>query len=363
MYKRVPLIAVTIFPLLLAGCDSQPGSGHLPVAAPLPVVNTTKVEILPSYRVERQFVGTVRAVQSANLGFELGGKVNTISVDVGDKVRPGQSLITLDTQLLDTEAQQLNAQREQLDAQLELVKSNLARQRQLKNKGFSADADIDSLISQRDALLANMRQLDASLSSNALKKQKSTIYAPYAGTINERVVSAGDVVNVGSPTLTLLADGQKEVHAGVPVKLLSALTQDEQANIRIGNTTYPAQLLTSGAAVDPRSRTVTLRYLLPDDVSLLDGEMAYLLFQVTQEQQGFWVPLTALTDGLRGTWNVYVIVPDSEGGQFISRRSVQVHHADDDKAYVSGPIAHGDQVVMDGVHRIVSGQHVSLAAE
>lgn len=363
MNNRAVTIAITLSAFLLAACNTQSDPPPQTDEQALPKVNTVNVELSPNYVVQREYVGTVQAAQNAKLGFELGGKVDGINVDVGDVVKKGQPLVTLDTQLLDNEARQLKAQLAQLDAQLDLVKTNLQRQRQLKKKGFSADAEIDSLTSQRDALLANIRQVDASLASNTLRKEKSTITAPYDGKISERFVSQGDVVNVGAPTVTLLANAKKEARIGVPVKFLDTLNSNDTATIRIGNNAYPASLLNPGATINMQSRTVELRYLLPENVQAIDGQLAYLGFTFKTPMEGFWMPLTGLTDGLRGTWNIYAIVPDAEGGQFVSRRSIQVHYADEQKAYVSGAINDGDRVVADGVHRIVSGQHVDLVQE
>ncbi|CZF85993.1 efflux RND transporter periplasmic adaptor subunit [Grimontia marina] len=363
MQKCIPSIAIAATITLLTACNSQTQEVTAQPEHSLPTVNVLTVELSPGYAVDREYVGTVQAGQSANLGFELGGKVNSLLVDEGDTVVKGQPLIRLDTQLLETEAQQLGAQLEQLDAQLDLTRTNLQRQRQLKKKGFSADAEIDSLISQRDALLANVRQLNATLASNKLRLEKSTIYAPYTGKISQRFVSQGDVVNVGAPTLTLLADDLKEARIGVPIKYLQALSANTSARVRVGANTYDATLLNPGAALDMRSRTVTLRYLLPENTSALDGQLAYLQFAFETPKEGFWMPLTGLTDGLRGTWNIYAVVPGDSGNQFISRRSVQVLHADDQRAYVSGAIDNGDKVLTDGVHRVVSGQSVNLAAE
>ncbi|MEZ8140599.1 efflux transporter periplasmic adaptor subunit [Enterovibrio norvegicus FF-33] len=348
---------------LLTACNKETQAQEETPPESVPSVTTLSVAMTPGYTINREFVGTVQAGQSANLGFELGGKVNALMVDVGDTVQAGDPLIVLDTLLLDTESQQLSAQLEQLDAQLDLIKNNLQRQRQLKKKGFSADSEIDSLTSQRDALLANIRQLDASLASSALRKDKSTIYAPYSGKISHRFVSNGDVVSMGAPTLTLLADSQKEAQIGIPVKALADINQMTDPTIRVGSQQYPAKLLNPGADIDMRSRTITLRFLLPEETSAINGELAYLQYNYLSPDEGFWMPLAGVTDGLRGMWNVYAAVPNESGSHEIARRSVQVLHADDKNAYVSGAIDDGELVVIEGLHRVIAGQQVQVLTE
>ncbi|WP_333918726.1 efflux RND transporter periplasmic adaptor subunit [Vibrio crassostreae] len=325
-------------------------------------VETVALESSPSYAVLREYVGVVKAGQQANLGFELAGKVNEILVDVGDTVTEGQPLIRLDTQLLQTESSQLKAQAEEVKAQLSLVAANLKRQRSLKAKGFSAEAEIDSLTSEQRVLQANLLRIDASVKGNDLKLVKSTILAPYSGTIATRFVSLGDVVNVGNPTLTLLATEGKEAFIGIPAHQMQKVTSLSSPNIRVGRTDYAVELLNPGAMVDTQSRSVGLRYLFPEQASVLEGQLAYLKFDEQIDEQGYWVPLTGLIDGLRGVWNIFVI----GDGNKVERRSVQVLFANNQQAYVSGAIEDGEQVIASGLHRLVPGQTVkpvSTAAE
>lgn len=351
---------------LLIECNSSTAeSGDTPDMVQTIKVNSVTLEAQDSYQVQREYVGTIQAGQQAKLGFELSGKIAQLLVDVGDTVKLGDPMVILDTQLLNTEADQLKAQQAQITAQLDLVEANLKRQRSLKKKGFSAESEIDTLNSQRNVLRANYRQLNASLAANQLQQQKSTIYAPYKGTVSARHISKGDVVSMGSPTLTLLATTQQEAHIGLPAKQLSKLKQQnhEHSNawsVRVGQLRYPVTLLNPGARVDVNSRTVQLRFALPDSAQVIDGELAYLAFQDKHLAAGYWIPLSALTDGIRGVWNVFALNPD-DSSYTVERRSVQVLFANNDQAFIKGAVEPGEKIVANGLHRLVPGQTVSLA--
>ncbi|MCW8329837.1 efflux RND transporter periplasmic adaptor subunit [Photobacterium sp. SDRW27] len=343
---------------LLSGCNSSSSKiNQEHEAQQILRVNTVTLSPSDHYLVKREYVGTVQAGQQANLGLELGGKVAQILVDVGDTVKAGDPLIVLDTQLLQTQADELNARKAQIIAQLELVEANLKRQNALKAKGFSAESELDNLNSQRNALRANFRQLTASANANQLQQQKSTVFAPYGGTISARYVSKGDVVNIGAPTLTLLASTNKEAHIGLPARQLPKMSQQQNWTLRIGNKSYKATLLNPGVRVDRDSRTVKLRFGLPETTSVIDGELAYLQFDDIHEKPGYWIPLSALTDGLRGVWNVFAL-NDSNQDLRVERRSIQVLYANNDHAYVTGAISNGERLVADGLHRLVPGQTV-----
>ncbi|MGF1732247.1 efflux RND transporter periplasmic adaptor subunit [Photobacterium kasasachensis] len=343
---------------LLSGCNtSNTETSQSHETQQLPRVNTVTLSPSDHYLVEREYVGTVQAGQQANLGLELGGKIAQILVDVGDKVTAGDPLIILDKQLLQTQADELSAQQAQITAQLELIEANLKRQKALKKKGFSAESEIDNLNSQRNALRANFRQLAASSAANQLQQQKSTVFAPYDGTISARFVSKGDVVNTGAPTLTLLASTNKEAHIGIPAKQLAKMSGEADWTLRIGNRSYEVTLLNPGARVDTGSRTVKLRFGLPQNADVIDGELAYLQFDDIREKPGYWIPLSAMTDGIRGVWNVFALNENNQELR-IERRSVQVLYANNDHAFVTGAISNGERLVSDGLHRLVPGQAV-----
>ncbi|WP_037027341.1 efflux RND transporter periplasmic adaptor subunit [Psychromonas aquimarina] len=355
---------------LISGCNNPVSkSVKTDTASPLTLVNSLQLTGAENYTVMREYVGLVHAGQQAKLGFELGGKIAGLYVDIGDKVQEGDALIILDTQLLKTTAEQLTAQQAQITAQLDLVDANLKRQRSLKKKGFSADSEIDNLFSQRKALQANYRQLAAALSANALQQQKSTIYAPYSGTISERFISKGDVVNAGTPTFTLLAGQDREAQIGIPAKQLMRIKEQSQRSdaaqqkwpLRIGQQQVLASLLNPGAQVDLKSRMVTLRFALPDSVDVINGELVYLQFADKHQQAGYWVPLTAMTDGLRGVWNVYALTTNEDNSYKVQRRTVQVLYADGQQAYISGAVSDNELLAADGLHRLVPGQNVQLS--
>lgn len=358
-----------IITALLSGCNSSTSESITELNIPQTLsVNTITLTPSDHYMVEREYVGTVQAGQQANLGFELGGKISQILVDEGDTVNAGDPLVVLDIQLLQTQADQLIAQQAQVTAQLELVEANLKRQKALRAKGFSAEAEIDSLNSQRNALRANYRQLAASYAANQLQQHQSTIFAPYSGIISSRYISKGDVVNIGSPTLTLLASTNKEAHIGIPAKHLARFSQQSLINkqstwsLRISTNEYLATLLNPGAKVDLNSRTVKLRFALPEAINVIDGELAYLQFEDRHDYSGYWVPLSAMTDGLRGVWNVYAL--NKNGNELrVERRSVQVLYANNEQVYITGAISPGEKLVADGLHRLVPGQTAVLSEE
>jgi len=346
--------------LLLSACTEAPAAD-----TPVPEVLTVSAQAASkssTYSVDREYVGVVNSGQRANLGFELSGKVSKLWVDTGDSIEKGEPLVSLDTQLLDAELNELQAQLDEIKSQQKLTKANLNRQHALKKKGFSSESEIDALISQKEALAANALRVNSAIGANRLKIKKSTIRAPYAGIVSKRFVSIGDVVGVGTSTLSLLSTGGKEALVGINSDDLKDIEAQSQHIIRVNDREYSATLISNASNVDITSRSISLRFLLENDAQVLDGELAYLKYQKTYADEGFWLPTTALIDGIRGTWNIYTLTPN-EQQNLVERRVVRVLFANNDSVYVQGGLETGEQVITTGLHKVVPGQTVQVAVE
>ncbi|MFC6669281.1 efflux RND transporter periplasmic adaptor subunit [Marinobacterium aestuariivivens] len=316
------------------------------------------------YSVPRTFVGKVQMRQNASVGFEQHGKVARILVNEGDKVAHGQLLAQQNIELLEVEGRQLQAQHEQVDAELALIRASLKRQHALQNRGYASDQTLDELQARQLGLQAKRRNVEAAIAANRLRIEKSALRAPFDAVVSERRVDEGEVVGAGAPVLTLLQQWAPEVRVGVPVELVDQIAAKVSRDLRVGDRQYRARLLTAGADVDPVTRTVQLRFELPRNTGLVNGQRAWLSLEQHYRTPGFWVPLTALTDAPRGLWNLYTLEPTGDGQLYaLQSRNVQVLHATAERAYVSGTLQEGERVLTAGLQRLVPGQMVRLAAD
>ena len=346
---------------VLSGCSASSDEALEPQPY-YHVADARSVVRQSEYSVPREFAGLALARQSAELGFELSGQLVGVYVEEGAQVVAGAVLAELDTELLTNSRTEIQAQRQETTAGLTLVEANLARLSALRTKGFSSAQQIDELHAERQALRAGIDRLDAALAANTTRIRKSTLKAPFAGVVSHRYVDQGVVVTPGAPVLRLLQAGAKEARIGLPARLLELISAGDTVDVRSGDEIIPAQVISIGADVNPATRTVAVRLALPESARIVDGEMVYLRLQETVAGSGFWAPLTALSEGLRGLWNVYVLQPTAEPNVYrILSRDVQISYTDSDRAYLSGALADGELFVGVGVHRLVPGQIVRRA--
>ena len=333
-----------------------------------------------SYQVATKFVGKVIASQDANLGFEVAGMVNRVAVKAGEQVSKGQVLAELSTELLMIERAQLDAQLQQSQAEYGLTEANLQRLSSLSEHGFTSAQNLDELLARKKVLAASILGTRAALAASQYRIDKAKLIAPFAGVISRRHIAQGEVIAAGASAFRLLQSGHPEVTIGVPAAFISQL-DGQQHQLDIAGSAYPVTLLTTGNELNSITRTISLRFALPVGSPVYNGQLAYLTLPQRYPQRGYWVPLSALTDGVRGMWNIYTLadsdnVADRDGAdgadgagvtgdsdlyQLVST-TVTVLHATADAAYVQGDLQDEQAYVASGMHRFVPGQLVKIAS-
>ena len=322
-------------------------------------VSSSELVAESSYPYSQEFSGTIRAGNTTGVGFELAGKINALLVDSGDNVAKGQLLAQLDTRLLQAEKNELNASLAQNKADLDLATATLNRSLKLKKQGYASEQQLDEQKGQLNSLLADKSRLAASFQANQLKIQKSDLLAPFIGSISKRRHNLGEVISVGSPVFTLIEHNNVQAYIGVPVAVSNSLSSGQTVNLRVRDKFYQAIIAGVGAELDPVTRTVELRVTLPSDADVINGELSYLAYQHAIQAEGYWVPISALTDGVRGLWNIYVISKDDEQRDRVERRDVEIIYTAKDKAFINGAISANESYVDQGLHKLVAGQIVT----
>ncbi|MGL5360720.1 MAG: efflux RND transporter periplasmic adaptor subunit, partial [Shewanella sp.] len=272
-----------------------------------PSVVTAQLIPEASYQSLQTYSGTLRAGNTTGIGFELSGKLSQLLVDSGAKVTRGQVLARLDTRQLEAERQEILANLAQNEANINLASSTLKRHLELQKSGYVAEQLLDENRNQLSQLEAAKQGLLALKYANQLKLDKSLLLSPFDGTISQRHHSLGEVVHAASPVFTVVGHINPEAYIGVPVILAQQFTPGQDVNISVQNQYFKAKIAGVSAEVNPISRTLELRISLPAAAAVINGDIAYLHHAQTIAEPGYWVPIAALSDAMRGRWQLYVV--------------------------------------------------------
>jgi len=328
--------------------------------APLPVA-TTRLIPESGYTVEDRFLGRLEPARRAALAFERGGLVAEVLVDEGDVVAAGDPVARLDVAALEAERLRLVAQQAQVAAALDLARRTLERQEALGDRGHASTQRLDEAQLSAAVEAARVREIEAALARLDVDLVKSTLVAPFAGTIGARAADPGAVVAAGAPVVDIHETGAPIARIGVAPAAARDLRPGARATLTIDGAAVPARLVAIRPDLDPATRTVTALFEPLGPTRAAFGANVELRLPRQIEEPGYWVPIAALVEGRRGLWSVLVAAAMPGEGARVVRETVEVLHVADERAFVRGTLAPGAALVAGGAHRVAPGQRVLLA--
>ncbi len=321
-----------------------------------------------NYTIERDYLGQVTAKQHTSLSFEYSGKVSEVLVDNGDIVKKGQLLAQQDTQLLGYKTSELQAQIAQSEAQITLNKANLKRIEKLIVDGYSSKQRLDELNAENKILKAQINGLNARIQTLQYQKTKSALVAPFDGVITTRLVSKGEVIAASSPSFRMIESANNEISVGIPSKVASTLVLGQLMQIKIDKQNKQAKLIAIGQQINASNRTVQLRLKMLEKLDRgknFNGQLVRITVEQQINKAGFWIPLNAITDAVRGQWQIFIASAsaDAKENHKLQAATVNVLHTNEQSVYVNGLALEQHKIVSQAVHRYVAGQTVSSSSQ
>jgi len=329
------------------------------------VVRSIKTITVSKQATERilKFAGPVAAVDSSGLSFQVGGQVESVEVDIGDRVTKGQVLAVLDPEpyQLDVDA----AQAELIKAKDNVAKSKAEyeRQKRIFDQGAGAQRNLEVSEYNYKAARSAVNYQVAKLDQARRNLGKTTLHAPYDGAIAWRSVQPNEEVHVGQKILEINASGKMEVQLAVPESTVDQLHIDDPATITFPTLPRnPAKGRISyigSAAVKANAFPVKVLLIDPNE-NVKPGMTAEanLIIKLENEQPGYMVPLQAILPAPEAN-SGYAFVYDPQTST-VKKRTVRSRSIADKEAVVFEGLAAGDIIAVAGVSFLADGMKVKL---
>jgi RND family efflux transporter MFP subunit len=302
----------------------------------LNAIEILEVEMLDSYKVSRDFPGKLLPSEQSRLAFEIPGKIKSLNVDVGDKVKKGQVLAELD----DREAV---AQLNQSKAKYDLAVQVLNRFKDLRTKGHISIQDLDR---------ANSEELVAKSQYEfyKVKFEQTKLLAPFDGIVQDRYLDTGSVINGGIPILEILDSKNVKAHISIPISYIDKIKIGDSYNFDIGDTSAKAKLqrLAPMSLGGSNNRLAVFVF----DTFFNPGSVATLKLNTIEKGRGTWVPIKSLSQSEQGIWAIYTINEERK----VVRDLVDVIYFEGEYAFVNGTLKNGDLVILGGAQKIIEGK-------
>ncbi|NWA00318.1 efflux RND transporter periplasmic adaptor subunit [Pseudomonas gingeri] len=334
-------------------------------AAPKPAINVAAVTASKQpWQNRLPSVGTLKALQGVDLSLEIAGTVKAVQFESGQKVKVGQPIVQLDS---DVESALL----ETAQADLGLAQLDYGRGAQLVGSQAISRGEFDRLSAVLQKNKATVNQLKAALA-------KKKIVAPFSGTIGIRQVDIGDYLASGTVIATLQDLSSLYVDFYVPEQFVPRLAVGQPLQLSVGAYTeenFPGTLSAINPKVDETTRNVLVRATLANpDGKLLPGMFANLQVLLPDPQSYVVIPESAVAYTLYGN-SVYVVAekkaadgsvekaPDGQPVLIAERRFIDTAERRDGLVKVIKGLKDGEQVVSGGQLKLDNGARIAISPD
>ena len=354
--------------LVLAKVETQPSTTRQATVV-LPV-EVTRIQFETGYAMERIFTGRVQAKRDSVLGFELAGRLANVKVDEGNRVTTGMLLAELDIDRLQSRRDELLAALAEAEANLALANATLKRMRGIVDQGGVSRQGLDEANEGQRAANAALQLAKQRIASIDVELDKSRLYAPFDGTVVARLADEGRVLDTGEPIVRVQEGTAPEIRVGVAGSAVYQLIPGKVYRLTWQGRDLQARLRAVLPLRETTARTIDALFdPLESKPALLPGDIVSLALPSHIDRPGFWLPLTALTEGERGLWSILIAEPSDQAPEVlaashrIDRRTVDVVHQTADRVFVRGALSSNDLIVTTGLQRIVPNQWVRIKDE
>lgn len=362
-----PSALAMVLVLALAACSSsKPANTATPETVAGVNLVTVERATVPDY-VEA--VGTVRAIQSAQLASQVMGTITAISVHEGDRVRRGQVLVSIDAAQQHAAYQSASAgltTSDQViaaaDADYALADATMKRYQMLYDKKSVSPQEYDEVKAKlaaaqarRDAAHAGRTQAEAAVSEASTSVGFTRIRAPFDGVITSKLVDAGTLAAPGVPLLIIDDPSRFRLEVQLDERQIAAAHLGAHVPVEIdalGSQPITGTVVQVVPASDPSSRSFTVKIELPANQALRSGLFGRALFPLGQ-RQAILVPQNSLLR--RGQLDgIYVIGSDG----IVGLRYITLGKPSGDGVEVLSGLGNGERIVAQPGERELGGKRV-----
>ncbi|MFU8763073.1 MAG: efflux RND transporter periplasmic adaptor subunit [Haliea sp.] len=343
---RVPVtLAVFMGALALGGCPAEPPPPREETARPAEIIQITSSDATSGLR----FPGRVRAVQRAELAFNIPGQIAEFPVQEGKALAAGDLIARLEPSNFELRLQAARAEFDKARTDYERVFKIWEKTRAV------AEAEVDqkrtSMEIARSSYAAARKDLD-----------DTQLVAPFAGLVVRRYVENFQNIQAKEPIVSLQNLTNLEIVIHVPERGVSGQRRQVSGYAIFDGrqeSSLPVTLKSFAAESDSYTQTyeVVLGFTRPEDKVVLPGMSAEVFLEDEGESTvgNLQLPLKAVSAGPDGQAAVWVVDPETSR---VGLRPIEVGDVRGEEVAVLSGLQDGDSVVVSGVSHLRDGMLV-----
>lgn len=326
--------------LILSAGAAACGGGSAPPEREAPAPADVTVSSVDTGSVDQAVPATVEAASTADVATRTSGTVEQVRVDVGSRVRRGDTLVVLDDR--------------DVEARIERAEAALAQARAYHRRIESLAGDGAATPQELDDAEAGLRKARSALEEARAQRAYVVLRAPFDGVVTRRSVDPGELASPGRPVLTLLEAGSVKIVADLPAALAPTVEAGTPVTVVEPGSgrSAPAEIVRVSPAVEASTRQfrVEARFTGSGDVGLTVGPGSFVRLRLAGHgPPSVWAPADALLRRGQLT-GVYVLRADT-----LRLRWVRTGESRGDAVEALAGLRPGEQVVRNPSGRLTDG--------
>ncbi len=315
----------------------------------VPAVNVKVMKVVSERGFADAFIlpAVVEPNRVVTISAEVAARVERIPAEEGDSIEAGDLLVQLNDELIRPQVESTRAQvsRDQIEFE---------RMETLFRDDATSRQDLDNATTALKASEAQLAEMEARL-------ERTRIFAPLTGVLNDLPVEEGEYVNVGTAVAEVVDMAVVKVVVDVPERDIAFFRVGGEAEVLVqrpdavhcarGMITYINEL------ADPQTRSTAMEITLDNGGrTFRSGQIVRVSLTRRVIDNAILIPLQAVIPQEDG-YSVYVV----KDGQ-VARRDVTLDVVKGDRVQITSGLAPGDTLIIEGHRLAAPGQKVNIVS-
>jgi membrane fusion protein (multidrug efflux system) len=310
-------------------------------------VKSTLVTTVPAERIPFEHKvdirGNVLSRTNVNISSEMMGQLLQVHVVEGQKVNKGDLIAEIDSENLRKNIKELNTQ-------IEYATTIYQKRARLWDKNIGTEVEYLQAKNTKESLENQLETLMTQL-------DKSTIEAPFSGTIENVPVKSGELMQPGQPVAFLVSNNNMYIRAEVSEDFIGSFNVGDEVEVTFPSLkkTVKTKINAIGNVINPASRTFTVEVNLPDELEYLKTNLvAILRLTDYRSADAVVIPSRIIQEDTEGNF-IYTVQ-----NQQARKVHVQLGYSYDNQTEVLLGLMGGETIIDKGNRSVADGTVVSI---
>lgn len=268
-----------VFAMVLTNCGDQDPKGTMDPTPAVPVEVRTTTQTLGNGFLNVS--GKIEAINSANLSTRMMGFVDRIYVEVGQKVKKGELLLSINNVDVSAKLAQVNASISEAQAALTNAQKDYERFTSLYNDNSASQKELDDMTTRYNMAKARLKAAEEMKNEVNAQLSYANIRSPFNGVITNKFIKVGDMANPGMPLMEVESPGNYQVMAMVPESEILGIKMHAEVDVNLKSLekTVKGKVSEISTSAKNTGGQYLVKVLLEEsDANILSGMFASLQF-------------------------------------------------------------------------------------